>query len=340
MADNTFIYAGSETGAMYRKEAGDDDWKRLGKPVTLGDAGMEGGLCPQPEVRAIAIHPKNPDTVYAGTQRGVYLSKDRGDTWKRADMDEGMTVWSMAFRPDNPNVMFLGTQGNLIYRSDDAGESWKYVSTIINPDHVQMQFAVRILGMDIEPNNPDVMYSAMEVGGIARSLDAGKTWEMVNHELKAHLDLLDLHAVAVGSPSSDAAFISNRTGVWRTRNRGDSWENTHIENFSDIVYSRCVRVAPDDPNTLYACVGLNFGAEQGGVMRSTDLGETWERFDHGVSPKSTGFGVAANAQHPEQVFFCTRKAEIYGTNDGGATWKEHPLPEGAKDLISIAVASA
>ena len=328
MADKTFIYAGSEVGRLFRKEAGDDGWQEL----------MENGLPPEPETRAIAIDPQNPEQVYIGTQRGLYLSKDRGDHWTRAELPEGRTVWSIAFRPGAPGAMYLGTQGNEVYRSDDGGETWKYMSIIVNPDAVQMSFAVRILGLGIEASHPDNMFAAMEVGGIAKSSDAGKSWDIINHDLYG-VDLLDLHAVAVGSPDSDAAFISNRTGVWRTRDRGASWENTHIESFSDIYYSRCVRVSPHDPNVVYACVGGSFYSESGGVMRSTDLGQTWERFDRGVSPQSTGFGVAANAQDPEQVYFCTRKGQVFGTHDGGASWNAHPLPEGADDMISVACSS-
>ncbi len=335
MADKSLIYVGSEGGgdfggALYRKEAGGDSWQRL----------TESGLPPDPTARAIAIHPQNPDMVYVGTQRGVYVSNDRGDHWHRADMAEGRVVWSIVFHPDNPRVMYLGTEGSEVYRSDDGGESWKYTSTISNPDAVQMFFATRILGLAIEANHPENMYAALEVGGVARSADAGDSWEIANSVFAGDVDLMDLHGVAVGSPESDAVFISNRTGVWRTRDRGDNWENLHFERFSPIVYSRGIRTAPNDPNTLYACVGLNFGSEEGGVLRSTDLGETWERFEHDVTPRSTTFGVTINAQDPDQVYFCTRKGQVFGTHDGGSTWKEHPLPDGAKDVISVACASA
>ncbi len=99
-------------------------------------------------------------------------------------------------------------------------------------------------------------------------------------------------------------------------------------------------MAPDNPNVLYACVGMNFGSEEGGVMRTTDLGETWHRFDRGVTPKSTTFGVACNTQNPEQVYFCTRRGQVFGTHDGGGTWQEHSLPEAATNVISVACSTA
>ena len=329
MADKTLIYAGCEAAGLYRKEAGDTQWEHL-----------TSGLPPQAPARPIAVHPQNPNLVYVGTQRGVYRSNDRGDHWERTDMPEGRTVWALKFHPNNPRVMYLGTEGSEVYRSDDGGESWQYLSTITNPDAVQMYFSTRILGLAMESANPDNMYAALEVGGAARSFDAGKTWQTVNSNFAGDVDRMDLHGVAVGSRQSEAVFISNRLGVWRTRDRGDNWENLRFESFSPIMYSRGVQVAPDDPNTLYACVGRNFGSEEGGVLRTTDLGDTWHRFDHDVTPRSTTFGVAINAQRPEQVYFCSRNGQVFGTHDSGATWKEHPLPESARDVISVACASA
>ena len=328
MASGTYIYAGAEGGALYRKDAGDQGWEEL-----------RNGLPPSPQTRAIAIHPREPDVVFAGTQRGVYRSNDRGDHWQRMDMPEGRIVWSMEFHPQDPRIMYLGTEGSEVYRSDDGGESWRYWSTISNPDSVQMAFATRILALAIETSHPDHMYATLEVGGAARSMDGGRSWELRNGQFAGDVDLMDLHGVAIGSPQSDAVFISNRVGVWRSRDRGGRWENLSLERYTPIMYSRGVQVAPDDPNTLYACVGGDFGSEEGGVMRTTDLGDTWHRFDHGVAPKSTTFGVAINAQNPEQVCFCTRRGQVFGTQDGGASWTEHPLPDSATNVISVACSS-
>lgn len=328
MADKTCVYVGAEASGLYRQEAGESEWQALTE-----------GLPPSPQARAIAIHPHNPNVMFVGTQRGVYRSQDRGDHWQRMNVPEGRVVWSLKFHPHHPHVMFLGTEGSEVFTSEDGGENWRYLSTIVNPDAVQMAFATRILGLAIESVDPNRMYAALEVGGAARSSDGGKTWQLVNRDFAGNVDLMDLHGVALGSPRSDAVFISNRVGVWRSRDRGDNWENLHVEKFSPIAYSRGVQVAPHDPDTLYACVGRDFGSAEGGVVRTTDLGETWQRFDRGIHPASTTFGVALNGQHPEQVYFCTRKGQVFGTHDGGESWQEHRLPASATNVISIACVS-
>ena len=328
MADKTLIYVGAEAEGLYRKAADDAGWEKL-----------TNGLPPSPEVRAIAFHPEDPKTVFVGTQRGVYKSLDRGDTWKRVNLPEGRVVWSFKFHPHRPEVMFLGTEGSDVYKSEDSGENWQYLSTIQNPDSVQMAFSTRILGIAIESSDSDKMYAALEVGGAAYSADGGKTWKIVNKNFTGDVDLMDLHGVAMG-PSDRSVLISNRTGVWRTRDQGENWENLNFDRFSSIKYSRGVEAAPNDPNTLYACVGLNFGREEGGVLQSTDGGDTWHRFDKGVEPRSTTFGVAINDQDPQQVYFCTRKGQVFGTHDGGNSWKGHNLPETAGDVKSIACTTA
>jgi photosystem II stability/assembly factor-like uncharacterized protein len=328
MAEKTVIYVGAEASGLYRMEAGTNQWQAL-----------TNGMPPAPQARAIAIHPQHPEVVFVGTQRGVYRSRDGGDGWQRMHLPEGRIVWSLAFHPGDPQVMFLGTEGSDVYRSDDGGESWQHWSTIVNPDAVQMAFATRILGLAIEPADPTRMYAALEVGGAARSVDGGRTWQLVTRQFVGNVDLMDLHGIALGSPQADTLFIANRVGVWRSRDRGERWENLHLEKFSPICYSRGVRVAPDDPETLYACVGRNFGSEEGGVLRSSDLGETWDRFDRGVTVGSTTFGVAINRHHPEQVYFCTRRGQVFGTHDSGASWHEHRLPESAANVISVACTS-
>ena len=141
--------------------------------------------------------------------------------------------------------MFLGTEGAEVFKSTDGGENWEYLSTVSNPDAVQMAFATRILGIGIEAGDAGQMYAALEVGGAAHSSDGGKTWTIVNSGFEGDVDLLDLHGVTVGV--NESVFISNRTGVWRTRDRGRSWDNLRFEDFSNIRYSRGVEVAPTRP---------------------------------------------------------------------------------------------
>ena len=93
---NTNVYAGAESYGLYRLAAGSDHWEKLSK-----------GLPDRVEVQGIAIHPNNPEVVYAGTNDGPYRSSDRGTNWERLDYPSGGPgVWTFLFRPGDPSVMW------------------------------------------------------------------------------------------------------------------------------------------------------------------------------------------------------------------------------------------
>ena len=207
MAGKTFIYVGAEADGLYRKEAGDSRWEKLAK-----------GMPPSPQARAIAVHPNDASTVFVGTQRGVYRSKDGGDSFERMNMTEGRIVWSIKFHPHDSDIMFLGTEG----RRGVQEHRWRR-ELAVHVHHSQSRRGPDGLrnphpGIGIEAGDTNQMYAALEVGGAAHSSDGGKTWTMVNSMLEGNVDLLDLHGVTVGV--NESVFISNRTGVWRTRDRG------------------------------------------------------------------------------------------------------------------------
>jgi photosystem II stability/assembly factor-like uncharacterized protein len=338
MTGQSVVYVGAEQRGLYRKVVG------AGGAGGAGNGGewtqLTAGLTPGAQVRALTIHPRHPEVVYAGTQRGVYKSTDRGDAWQRTGLPEGRVIWSIAFHPLDPGVLYAGTEGSELWESRDGGESWTYLSTPTNPDTIEASWSPRIMSISVDPSRPETIYVAIEIGGVMRSDDAGRTWQVVTGGFVGDVDLMDLHAVAVGGKDAEAVFLSNRLGIWRSTNRGGDWENLHLERASPIVYSRGVRTAPDDPDTLYACVGGAFSSDDGGLMRSTDLGQTWQRIDKGIKGDSTTFGVTVNQQDPRQVFFVSRQGQVFGTWDGGESWTEDRLPQGVRDVASVACATA
>jgi photosystem II stability/assembly factor-like uncharacterized protein len=84
----------------------------------------------------------------------------------------------------------------------------------------------------------------------------------------------------------------------------------------------------------------DFAGDRGGLLRSTDLGETWQRIDRGITAGSATVGVTVHPQDPDQISFCTRRGEVFSTRNGGATWSEHPLPASATKVICVAYAAA
>jgi photosystem II stability/assembly factor-like uncharacterized protein len=347
-----YVYAGAghwtsagdaqHAGGLLRRAVEENTWRILSK-----------GLPEQAEVRALAIHPENPQIVYAGTQHGPYRSTDSGEHWERLNFpDPGMIVWSILFHPQHPQILYLGTAPAAIYRSDNGGDSWKRLSIIETAGMVNMGFPTRVIRLAADPSHPDEIYAGLEVGGVIRSLDGGATWSDCTQELlklaeQAHLKsrigsdteiegMMDSHALAVSAARPGTVFLATRMGLFCSSDQGRTWKDMQVGRFSPLTYARDVQVAPHDANTLYAALSPAARSRDGSLYRSQDLGQTWQRFDHDVTPRSTMMAIALNRQDPNQVYCATRGGQIFGTQNGGATWSEHRLPEGLQDVYALA----
>ena len=331
-------------GGMWSRTVGNGGWQRVG-----------GGLPADAEVRAIAMRPGEPRVIYAGTQHGPYRSTDGGERWTALPLpDPGMVVWSFLFEPGNPRVMYVGTAPTAMYKSADGGDTWRRLSALRAPGQVKMSFATRVIGMTADPSRPQEIYAGLEVDGVVRSRDGGETWEDCSADLarlsqRSHLKsrivsdtemegMLDSHALCMSKAKPGTVFLAVRMGLFRSGDGGKSWEDMEVGRFSPLTYARNVQVSPHDPRTLYAALSPAARSDAGTVYRSDDLGQSWWRFDRGVTARSTMMTLALHPGDPEQVYCGTRGGQVFGTQDGGKTWSEYPLPEGIQDVYTVACA--
>ncbi|PYM95373.1 MAG: hypothetical protein DME04_04955 [Candidatus Rokuibacteriota bacterium] len=327
---------------IFRQSAGSDHWELLRK-----------GLPERMDVQAITIHPTDPNVIFAGSQDGPYRSRDRGDSWEKLSFpDPGLEVWSILIHPRDPRVMYLGTSPVAIYRSDDGGESWRKLPRVTSPGRVQMGFPCRVIRMAIDPSNPDEVYAGLEVDGVLRSRDRGETWEDVGQDLvnlaqRANLKskigsdtenegMLDSHALTVSSALPGTVFLAVRMGLFRSTDRGRTWEDMEIGRFSPLTYARDVQVSPHDARTLVAALSPAARSTDGSLYRSDDLGQSWRRIDHGIKAESTMMAVALHPRDPDQVYSVARQGQVFGTRDGGKSWKEWRLPDTVQDVYAVA----
>jgi len=105
-----------------------------------------------------------------------------------------------------------------------------------------------------------------------------------------------------------------------------------------LTYCRDVIVSPIDPHVMYACLSVAARGNDGSLYRSDDIGQTWRRFDHGVKAHATMMAVAAHSRDPAKVYCVSRCGQVFGTEDAGTSWREYPLPEGVRDVYTVACA--
>src|SRR5438445_2319292 len=182
--------------------------------------------------------PGDPLTYYfAGAASGVWKSTDGGITWKPIFDDQPISsIGSIAVAPSDPNVVYVGSgeanirgnvePGNGIYKSEDAGKTWKHVwkqegqigQMIVHPKNADIAFAA-VLGHAFGPNAER---------GVYLTTDGGKTWRQV---LKKDADT---GACAIAFDPSNPRIIF--AGLWQTRRR--PWEMTSGGPGSGLYMSR------------------------------------------------------------------------------------------------------
>ena len=348
MASTTHVYVGAMTtrdggiGGVYRREANGRTWE-------LKNNGLPEGT----SVRAITIDPANPDIVFVGTDHGLFRSRDRGEHWEKPNFpDSGMQIWSVMIDPHDPQRMYAGGSPVALYRSDDAGNNWRRLPDPQIPNRIKMAFDCRVMRITANPIKPNELYATLEVNGVIRTQDGGNNWQDCTDDLLRlghlpHLEsrigsddgtegMLDGHAIAMTSADPDAVILAVRMGLFRSADHGKSWADMEVGKFSPVTYGRDIRVSPQDPRTLYACLSVAANSTFGSLYRSQDTGKTWKRIDEAVTPGSTLMAVALHPTNSEIIFSVSRHGQVFGTLNGGTSWIESPLPPQARDVYALA----
>ena len=312
-------------GGLFRRADGEQEWQLL-----------TNGLPQDPQVRALSIHPGNPQVLFAGTQEGVYRSNDRGERWEATESPRG-EVWSIGFHPANPNVMLAGYDRGMICKSEDGGETWRKTDTskVMFP-HITMQpteIVKRVIGISFDTADPQDVYGAVEVGGLLASRDGGESWESITDGHYTRMGPVDLHGVQVNATAAGLVYIITQMAMFRSRDRGKRWEFVSIdEMFPGGTYCRGLIVAPDDSRTMYLAAGAGGGSapqgtvEEGALLRSRDAGETWDRLDLGDTPTSRMFQIAIDPAAPSHIYCSAYHGEVYSSYDSGNTWSKSRVP--------------
>ena len=108
----------------------------------------------------------SPVRIYAGTQEGLFVWRSKNGSWEKVSVAfETGTVDSVDGLKAQPNVVFLGVTQDGLYRTDDAGKSWRRV------------FEGNVRAVTVDPTNEEVVYVGAEPVHLYRSEDCGKSWE-------------------------------------------------------------------------------------------------------------------------------------------------------------------
>ncbi len=277
----------------YVSFAGGHIWKTTNNGTTFKPVFDKQGAY---SIGCLKRDPKNPNIIWAGTgennhQRsvsygdGIYKSTDGGKSWKNLGLKDSRQIGMIAIDPRNTDIVFVAAEGSVwgpggdrgLYRTDDAGKTWKKVL------HISENTGVN--NVLIDPENPDVMYATSEqrrrhvhirIGGgpesaIWKSTDAGKTWRKIEKGLPP----VDKGGIGIAISPVNHNYVyamveaaMGKGGFFRSTDQGESWErmsdyNTSGQYFGEIVCD------PVDVHTIYATETYS--------KVSHDDGKTWTR---------------------------------------------------------------
>lgn len=329
--DPDVVYAGLAGGVafvignVFRSDDGGESWTAVNRGMAPPGEEFSNG------VRALALDPDDPSTVWAGTTyEGVFRSANAGADWEA--VNDGV--------PTLPNSDFLAAVNALAvdhHRSGRAlaviggdlfelagSEGWQQIS----PPYVALGFGSSQLV--VHPVDDERLYATGGVFGLSVSEDGGASWE----DLRTGCDRVAVDPAAVDTlyctHGADGDLVG---GVHRSTDGGQSWSERTLG--IDAVSVSVVAADPTDEDRLYA-------GGDGYLYRSDDGGETWSRGfeDYGYGQISHYLGtvedIAVDPADPATVWVAA-SGGLMRSVDSGETLEAVDSVDGHVEKLAFAV---
>ena len=230
------LYAGTASAGLWKSTDRGLSWKSLTNQL------------PTPTIRAIAIHPTNPDIMYFGGNSTIYKTTDGGQSFSviggTVFNTLSQTVYGLLIHPNNDLLIFAATNQGL-YRSIDAGLTF---TQIISASSNSSDYFGEI---EAHPTDTNIIYAVLNAAS--------------NLYTKFY-------------KSTDQGLTFNSKSGWPVN--ASSFTGTDNQKRAEIT------VTPAAPNRIYALLGGEYLGGTGlfGTYRSDDAGETWTHTCCGTGP--------------------------------------------------------
>jgi len=259
--------------------------------------------------------------------------------WRNIGPFRGGRSVAVAGHPRQAGTFYFGSTGGGVWRTDNAGITWRNVSD-------GFFGAASVGAIAIAEADPNVIYvgtgeacirANVSYGdGVYRSTDGGATWTNLGLADTRHIARVRVHPAdpdLVYVAALGHAFGPNRErGVYRTADGGRTWEQ--VLYVSEDTGAIDLAMDPFNPRVLYAAMWqgrrkpwrLDSGGPESGLYRSADGGDTWTRLGEG-SGLPTGvvgrIGVSASGARRGRVWAMVEAEQggMFRSDDDGATWK-------------------
>lgn len=324
--DNNVIYVGGgEKTVRGNVSHGYGMWKTVDAGKTWKQIGLEESR----HIARIRIHPKNPDLVYAAVMgdlykshemRGVYRSKDGGETWEKilfANADAGAV--DLIMDPSNSRVLYASTwrirrtpyslesggEGSELWKSTDGGDTWNKLSG----QKGMPKGPWGIIGVTVSPVNSERVWALIEAqdGGVFRSDNGGETWQKVNSSRSLRQRAWYYTRIYADTKDENVVYVTNvayhkSTDGGRTFTPSGAPHGDHHDLW----------IAPEDPKRMII-------ADDGGAQVSFDGGENWSTYHN--QPTAQFYRVTTDNSFPYRIYVAQQDnstLRIKHRTDGGS----------------------
>jgi hypothetical protein len=256
-------------------------------------------------------NPLNDNIIYSAPGNNqIWISRDRGNNWSLfSTVAGGNQLSTIVVNPLDTNVFVVAQQGgDYIKKSTDHGQTWITTGTF--------NFSYFGVPLEWEKNYPELLYT-MNGTNFLRSQDFGSTWEVRSVIPSGQFN--EMCDMEIRPDRSDEILLGdNGYGIWKSIDAGASWSqkfNATSGEVPMIAYDRT------DNNIVYA---TRFSGG-GGMLKSTDAGESWNYINSTVFSGTNTWGVTTSAANPEYVYMGTYGGAdpvrgIWMSRNRGETW--------------------
>jgi photosystem II stability/assembly factor-like uncharacterized protein len=312
------LYAGAHNG-VFRSSESAQTWTHPAVGVrNLG-------------VYPLAVDPTASSTIYAAVGGILMKTTDDGAHWaeSNAGLSAELWVYRLAVDPVSPSIVYAVQSTpfsghTLIYKSTDGGAHWAPPSKVLFSPA-----ALRALA--IAPTQPSTLYIGVNSQGVLKSTDGAASWALASSGLTAVGPYVS--ALAVDPTTADTVYAAtDPTGlpdtpakIFKSTDGAAHWREVPI-GFPLYMEITSLVIDPVTPSTIYAA--YNDTGDQGGLLKSSDGGETWIAVSQNLPTASIGTLVIGPGS-PSQLYVAT-SAGVFTSTDGAASWT--PINAGLPDV--------
>jgi photosystem II stability/assembly factor-like uncharacterized protein len=276
------------------------------------------GMFVECHVRALAVHPRDPRILYLGTEQGLFRSSDGADHWARVEGPlNGLQIWSLLLLAHAPEILVAGTCPSRLFRSEDAGRTWTEPAVRMVQQCPRIMYT-RVTTLVADPEEPKTLWAGVEIDGLYRSRDAGRTWQAVGRGLSSQ----DIHALVIvragGRGKRLLAATNNDLNL--SDDGGETWRRLDVGASLPWSYCRTLGQPCGQPDVILLGNGDGPPGSAGVVARSTDAGETWQAARLPARANSTIWNFAVHPADPGLIYASSVSGEVYRSTDGGESW--------------------